>query len=271
MPQLLTWIALLVPMLITVGSVSADITDDLVVYFTFDKVKGKRVLDASGNGLDAEVVKNTKFVKGKYGSAVYIRNKTEDCVNVPAVDMLKISGEITMMAWLYQKDWLRSSAQWLDKGCYSEKKGSYGMAVFAKKDFPELKLRENDSGIAMIIAGRNWQRRNIVHYKVESGKWYHITGTHAAENLKIYLDGEVIGEFDSEFDFAGTNDEDLRIGCAKGKFGHAFEGGFIDEVALWSRALSETEIRTAMRGTLLSVSPKDKVATTWGNIKRKAF
>lgn len=41
MTQLLTWLALLVPMLITVGSVSADITDDLLVYFTFDKVKGK--------------------------------------------------------------------------------------------------------------------------------------------------------------------------------------------------------------------------------------
>ncbi len=63
----------------------------------------------------------------------------------------------------------------------------------------------------------------------------------------------------------------LRIGCAKGKPGYAFEDGSIDEVAIWSRALGEDEIRSAMRGPLLAVSPKDKVATTWGNIKRQAF
>ena len=57
----------------------------------------------------------------------------------------------------------------------------------------------------------------------------------------------------------------------KNKPQYAFEDGSIDEVAIWSRALSEDEIKGAMRGPLLSVSPKDKVATTWGNIKRKAF
>ena len=73
------------------------------------------------------------------------------------------------------------------------------------------------------------------------------------------------------FDFSGTNDENLRIGCAKGKPEYAFEDVFIDEIAIWSRALSEDEIRTAMRGNFLAVSPKDKVATTWSSIKRKAF
>ena len=56
-------------MLIAAGYAAADIADGLVVHFTFDSVKGKRILDESGNGLDAEVIKNTKFVKGKYGKA----------------------------------------------------------------------------------------------------------------------------------------------------------------------------------------------------------
>ena len=89
----------------------------------------------------------------------------------------------------------------------------------------------------------------------------------------MYLDGENILDFDVKKDprFNGVNDQDLRIGCAEGKPEYAFKDGFIDEVAIWSRALSETEIRTAMRGPLFSVSPKDKIATTWGNIKRDAF
>ena len=89
----------------------------------------------------------------------------------------------------------------------------------------------------------------------------------------MYLDGENILEDNVKppFIFNGINKEDLRIGCAKNKPEYAFEGGSIDEVAIWNRALSETEIRAAMRGNLLAVSPKDKVATTWGNIKRKAL
>ena len=74
---------LCVLILITAGYTTADITDDLVVYFTFDNVKGKRILDESGNGLDAEVIKNTKFVEGRYGNGVRITHKTEDCVNIP--------------------------------------------------------------------------------------------------------------------------------------------------------------------------------------------
>ena len=138
-------------MFIIAGYATADLTDDLVVYFTFDNVKGNRIFDESGNGLDAKVIKNTKFVNGKYGNAVHITNDTEDCVNVPAVDELEISEEITMMAWMYHENWIRNSSQWFDKGCHSKIFESYGMAVLDKKDIPELINLENGSGLSMIV------------------------------------------------------------------------------------------------------------------------
>ena len=58
-----------------------------------------------------------------------------------------------------------------------------------------------------------------------------------------------------------------RIGCAKNRPQFAFDKGAIDEVALWQRALTQAEIRTVLKGNILSVSPSDKVATTWGDIK----
>ena len=138
-------------MLVPAGYATADLTDDLAVYFTFDKVKGKRILDESGNGLDAEVIKDTKFVEGKYGKAIRITNETEDCVNIPSTDALEISGEITMMAWVYQDDWTESSSQWFDKGCYSKRSESYGMAVLDDRDFPALNVLKNGSGISIIL------------------------------------------------------------------------------------------------------------------------
>ena len=256
--------------LITGGYAIADFDKDLVVYFTFDNIKGKRILDESGNGLDAEVVKDTKFVKGKYGNGIHIISDTEDCVNVPTADELEISEEITMMAWVYHENWKGSSSQWFDKGCYSARSNSlYGMGVFDENDDPDLAFLPNGSGVGIILGSREFHVRMAVENKMRNGTWHHVVGVCEDLNVRMYLDGENILENDEKppFIFNGINEEDFRIGCAKGKPEYAFEGGSIDEVAIWSRALSETEIRAVMRGALFSVSPKDKVATMWGNIK----
>ena len=252
--------------LVSVGYATADLTDDLALHFTFDTVKGKTIVDESGNGLDAKVIKNTEFVKGKYGKAIRITKETEDCVNVPASRELEISEEITMMAWVYQDDWMESTSQWFDKGCYSRvSNSSYGMVVFSKVD-------AHSSGIGVVLGGEH-QVRFIIQNSMKNKTWHHIVATSDSASVKFYLDGEILnppGHLppDFQFNFKGINDEDLRIGCAKHRPQYAFEGGSIDEVAIWSRALSEDEIRRTMRGPLLAVSPKHKIATTWGNIKQ---
>ena len=277
MKQLLIYLTLLGLMLITVGSVSADITDDLVVYFTFDKVKGKRVLDESGNGLDAEIIKNTKLVTGKYGNAVRITRKTEDCVNVPVSDALEISEEITMMAWVYHDDWTGSTAQWFDKGSANRESNKlYGMGVFDVNDLNLAAWFKEKSLLATIFGGEIKRHYFVTNkHEMKDGTWHHVVGACTASSAKIYLDGEAILNINRD-DFNGirfnsANGKDLRIGCVEGKPEYAFEDGSIDEVTIWNRALSEAEIRTAMRGPLLPVSPKGKLATTWGSIKRKAF
>lgn len=267
MKHLLGYAASLLLIFVPAEHAAADLTDDLVVYFTFNHVKGKRILDESGNGLDAKVMKNTKFVEGKYGAAVHISHETEDCINIPASEALEISGEITMMAWVYQESWIGSSSQWFDKGCYSKQLGSYGMAVVDKKDMPALAVLENGSAISMILSGEGQQVHKVIEQKMKDRTWHHVVGTCSDKSQKIYLDGAVISESVSWFAFAGTNDEDLRIGCAKGKPEYAFEDGYIDEVAIWRRVLSEDEIKTAMRGPLFSVSPKNKTTTTWADMK----
>ena len=266
---------LCVLILITAGYTTADITDDLVVYFTFDNVKGKRILDESGNGLDAEVIKNTKFVEGRYGNGVRITHKTEDCVNIPPAKALEISEEITMMAWVYHENWKGRSSQWFDKGTRGKAPHNvYGMVVFDEKDLGGAGWLKDGSGIGIVLGTGEVQQLQMVDNTMKNKKWHHIVGVCERRGVKIYLDGEIILQLVDKFDnlnFKGINEEDLRIGCVKNKPQYAFEDGSIDEVAIWSRALSEDEIKGAMRGPLLSVSPKDKVATTWGNIKRKAF
>lgn len=264
--------------LLIVSQVSAGLEDDLVLYLTFDNVKGRRILDASGNNLDAKVVQNANFVEGKHGDAIKITSNTEDCVNIPASEALKTS-EITMSAWIYREHWANGSGYWFDKGSYAgpPDRHAYGMAIFQIKDVHwNIGGLNAETILVMSLGGTGNQSRLSVSLPgLGKRKWHHVVGTYNGAFRTIYLNGEVF--FDTEeFDFAptkvvaDTNDEDLRIGCAKGKKEYAFEHGLIDEVALWSRALTKSEVKTAMQGNFLAVSPRDKISITWGDIKRRA-
>lgn len=267
----------LILVLFTVSGVSAGLDEGLVFYFTFDNVKGKMVLDASDNQHDAEIVGKTKFVKGKYRNAIQITANTEECVNVPAWQSLKINGEITMSAWVYRENWTDGSGYWFDKGCYAglPNRHAYGMAVFQVKEAHWHLGGLEGTIITMILGGSGNQARfSVLLPKAKNKKWHHVVGTYDGAFVKIYLDGEIL--FDGEkFGpinkvFAEVNDQALRIGCAKDRPQYAFDNGSIDEVGLWRRALTQDEIKTAMRD-IFAVSPKDKASTTWGDIKRRTF
>ncbi|RKU15835.1 hypothetical protein C6500_18650 [Candidatus Poribacteria bacterium] len=268
------WIAFLFfAVLCATNQGTAELQDDLVLYFTFDKVKGKKILDASGNDLDAEVVGNMDFVEGKYGNAMHIAAEAEDdnCVHVPADDLLKIEDEITMMAWVYHEDWDMVSGQLFDNGSHilDEEEKSYSLGLFSDPENPDF-----NPNILMRLGGLNnrtgrggtWNFRTSG--RMVDKEWHHIAGTYDGRTRRIYLDGEIRsdGKVD-DFEFIGTNDSDLHIGCAKDHPQYTFKNGSIDEVGLWGRALTQSEIRRVMGGAL-AVSPKDKVATTWAYIKR---
>ena len=259
MKQLFSCAMLVSLMLIIVGYATSDIADGLVVYFTFDNVKGDMILDDSGNGLDANIIANTEIVDGKYGDAIRITKEGPDCVNVPAADELKITGEITMAAWINQDAW-NNDSQWFDKNCHNGGElTSYGIGVFG-----------DGASFNMFLGTGNARPRLEKPHALETKTWYHVVGTYDGATMKIYVDGEVAAEQDEKIDFKGTNDQDLRIGCSKDRANYTFENGSIDEAAIWSRALSDDEIQEIANEGFLAVSPLGKVATTWGNMKRRS-
>ncbi len=247
-------------MLIAVGSVFAALEDGLVIYFTFDDVDGKTIKDSSGNGLDANIIANTEIVAGKNGDAIKITAAGADCVNVPADEKLKISGEITMAAWVWMEAW-NKNVQWIDKNCHNGgEHTSYGIGVFG----------DGNNFNMFLGSDQNRQTLNKPHsLKVKTG--HHVVGTYDGDSMKIYVDGDLAVEDPKQFKFTGTNDQDLRIECSKDRPQYTFENGMIDDAAIWSRALSEDEINQAMGGELLAVTAKDKATTTWGYIKNKSI
>ena len=247
-------------MIISTGYATADLAEGLVVYFTFDNVNGKTIVDDSGNGLDADIIANTEIVKGKYGDAIRITNVGADCVNVPAADELKITGEITMAAWINQDSW-GTDAQWFDKNCHNGgEHSSYGIGAFG-----------GGASFNMFLGTGNGRPTLNKPHALDTKTWHHVVGTYDGATMKVYVDGEVAAEHEEKFDFKGTNDQDLRIGCSKDRPNYTFENGSIDEAAVWRRALSEDEINEIMNEGFLAVSPRDKAAMMWGSIKSRTI
>lgn len=241
--------------------VHAAIDETIVLYLSFDEGKGEEIRDHSSFGHHAQMVGNTEWVDGKSGKAVQITGESTDCVVVPAADSLKIQGQITLMAWIKSPGSLGSGDQWIDKNCHNGgEHNSYGIGVFG--DGTEINF----------FLGSGASRPTLeVNQTPALEEWQHVTGTYDGEEMKIYLNGEMLegtlSDGSSGFDFQGTNDSDLRIGCAKDRAQYTFNGA-IDEVIIYRRALDEEETRRVMNSGPLAVSPAEKLAATWAGIKK---
>jgi hypothetical protein len=98
-------------------------------------------------------------------------------------------------------------------------------------------------------------------------EWHHIAGTYDGEIFKAYIDGE----FAEEWQYAGTmpeNTASVTIG-KRSKAADCYFTGMIDEVVIFSRALSMEEVQESMEGIkTAALEPAGKLATTWAGVKR---
>lgn len=254
--------------LLVAPSTNAGLDEGLVFYLSFDNITDQTVVDKSGNGLDAEIFENTEIVEGKYGKAIRIAGQRVDCVNIASQEKLKVTGEITMMLWIYSPEtWIGKRTHWFDKDCHGAGAvASYGIQSGDIGGGPQIWLylgsRDNQGN----VTGR---KTLAILHKMVAKKWHHVAASYDGKSMQIYVDGKVIGEEERKFNLTGDNDADVRIGCVNAGHG-AFVNGSIDEAAVWQRALSDDEIKQAMTGNILAVSPSDKVATTWADMKRRA-
>ena len=101
-------------------------------------------------------------------------------------------------------------------------------------------------------------------------KWHHCAGTFNGKEIKIYGDGKLRETLPCK-GAVEKGSGNLYIG-GRGGAGRWIDG-FLDEIKMYNRVLTEAEIVEDMNNPMhnLSVSPTDKVATTWGLLKIQRF
>ena len=75
--------------------------EDILVYYSFDKMSGNKVTDDSGNGNDAELVGKGSLVDGAFKKAIHLNGGVVQMAQNDFIVPIGEKGEITMEAWFY--------------------------------------------------------------------------------------------------------------------------------------------------------------------------
>ena len=204
-------------------------------YWKFDEGDGQTAYDSSWNDNDGTVY-GASWTSGKVDGALLF-DGIDDYVQVPDDDTLDITDEITVMAWVKVNDY-ESGRFYTVAGKWNDRDGDYrgyllGISTFDGNLQPRFYISSDGSNYPSAQSSIN----------LNTGTWYHLAGTFDGSNLKIYVNGEEKGSYSYPASI-NSNNQPVLIGGdrAGGDNGRCFSGK-IDEVKVYSCALTEGKIQ----------------------------
>ena len=255
----ITFIALL-----SIGQSNAAVdVKDATVIWLFDEGKGDTVADFSGNGNDGTISGSPKWVDGKFGKALEL--KTQDKISSSTANGVEPT-YISETLWIKFNDFSTEN-----QFGYISCSGTASARFFY---FSSWVGGGPHSGIHLgtINPAGAWGRGIAVPAGVfKKGQWYHVAGVINNETgtTRAYVDGKMRHE--QKFATGDTPGTPTGIYAGGTPENYQWVQGIVDEIAFFKVALTEDDINAIMDKGLkasFDVDLRDKLATTWGDIKR---
>ena len=176
----------------------------------------------------ADTTKGTQFV----GTGSTSFDGDNDYIDIGTPSQLDVGDVVTMSAWIKSND--TSAYKWI-----------YQYGEHASTKDRALVIDSNDKAV-FYVYGTNATSTT----SVTDGKWHHLVGTLDGVSSKIYVDG-VLEDTETPT-LANYTYSSVLIG--KNNAGSYHFEGSIKNVAVWSRALTATEVQNVMYKTYPEVS-----------------
>ncbi|TGO02758.1 hypothetical protein PN36_19635 [Candidatus Thiomargarita nelsonii] len=219
----------------------ADLSDGLVAYYPFDG----NVLDESGNGNHGRV-NGATLTTDRFGKTdnAYSFDGSDDCILVNDSTTLNISSSISLFAWI-KNDGQHYNAE---------------IAMIVAKHYTHsgrsytLWDSDGDSsghppGVTLGLYNKRDAQFHTIGDRVNDGKWHLVVGTYNEHSgmSNVYIDGELNQTKDIGQIGLMQTSVPVSIGCylksADGSFLRQFFHGTIDDVRIYNRAISKSEIQ----------------------------
>ncbi len=210
--------------------------EGMIGYWKFDEGSGTIAYDSVGDN-HGILLNGSSWTTGQVGGALSF-DGIDDYVDCGDSSNLYLNS-FTVMAWVKSNTEIGQD-RWRHKYIV-HKKYNYELS-WAHSTDPDY-----DKAIIFQSQNNVWNKAQIAS-PLNSAVWYFITGTYDGTELKIYLNGNLEnGAVVSENTRMSQNP--LVIGAVTPVEGHFFNG-LIDEVAIYDRALSISEIQEHYQNTL---------------------
>jgi PKD repeat protein len=216
---------------------------NLTGYWTLDEDSGTTAVDASGSGYDGDVNGATLGDTGTLGTTAY----GFDDSWVQLDDYPNLDDEITISAWIYTTDNTESGQRiFVDDASNT---GGYALSLADSGNTGTVRFYSRGVDPVSLDTG------NVI----ENNRWYHVTAVAntTSNERRIYVNGTLEAS-DTDDGYSGTWGTDSGAASIGGEVpGGETENRFngrIDEVRVYNRTLSATEVgtlnRTGYNGTL---------------------
>ncbi|HXD20688.1 MAG TPA: LamG-like jellyroll fold domain-containing protein [Vicinamibacterales bacterium] len=197
----------------------------LVAAYSFDEGSGTSVRDASGSGNGGTVSNATWTTAGRLGGAL-VFNGSSALVTVPGTTSLRLSAAMTLEAWVKPT---AVDSLWRD-------------VIYKGSD--DYYLEATSTSSARPAAGGTFAPDNVYGSSaIPVNAWTHLAATYDGATLKLYVNGTLASSTPRVARIAVSGGP-LQIGGDSGA-GQYFAGA-IDEVRIYSTAISEAQIRADM-------------------------
>jgi hypothetical protein len=229
------------PVNVTVNSSFAP--PGLVAAYGFEEPSGTLAADGSGNGNGGAVNGATRTVDGRFGSAL-VFDGVNDSVDLPGLGTFYKTG-FTLEAWVR-----KTSAA-------TEDNGVVGTWVGPQGGGPMIWVSSNSIWTGTLATG-------LANYLTSgqapvAGQWQHVAFSYNGSTARFYVNGAEVANRPFSGNVGDSNT--WRIG-AYSSTAMGFFDGTIDEVRIYNRALTQTEIE----GDMSAPVPRDNQAPTIASV-----
>lgn len=241
-PATVLWTAAVSMALATAISLAADLGDGLEGYWKFDEQNGLSAMDFSGKGHHGRLMNfptnGCQWVPGKFGNALEFRGYPHDYVH--AVLTARPGTRVTFSAWVWVDSappWAKICDQWDEYGGISLNLfsvwGRLGVAVW--RVYPGGGGGGgSDTDYAVLTPG-SWHHVGLM----ADGPWVWLWRDGICRELDVDGWNGVASDVPRYLDIGGNANNDVPQNTNT-----FFWDGKLDDIACWSRCLSEGEMRT---------------------------
>ena len=205
------------------GKVIEGPNSGLISHLKFDDGSGLTAIDSSGNSNSGSLVNNPSWTSGKFNGALSFNGN--NYVSLPGIYSLS-SGTIGM--WIYK----------IGAGSGNNViTGSYGMQ--GNERAPTFSFPGTGNGKIGWEFGSLTNKNTVAI--IGAGQWVHIAMTYDSNyNVKVYVNGTLDSSGTSVAPGAFFNQ--IHVGHY-GNYGSHYFQGIIDDVHIYNRALTASEVR----------------------------